>query len=457
MEGFYNSAVKYVRSAAFFALLLLTTFSLDAAELRIRAIDLLTMDPVAGAKVTVRARVFEQHENGERRLLPLGGSIYLFQTITASDGTANMSLDGDDASLFVVEVLARGFVSQVESMFRITHEEMTEREFHLIRENLTPQQAEQLVDAQEVVRASDYVEQEMIDVPEPDLRAFAAVNVPNQVYVEDLAGFSGMMDLDEYIAGVVTAEMNDGFPREALRSQAVAARSYALARLRARGYANGGQAYRSTYGTLSRAASLFTKKQVLLYNGTIANAYFSARCNGDFTLNSEDGPTLTACRRGGLGGGVVPYCRSRPCSGHVNCSQTSEQCCVVTISNKTNYIYGHGVGMCQRGAQGFANQGWLYPRILTNYYTGIVLHTGTNALQLTLVRPTGTSTNLAVQVRSGQADTFFDLQSTTSLSSPTWTTASGEARLNTGPTRVVQIQSRAGITQQRYFRAVLRD
>ena len=33
--------------------------------------------------------------------------------------------------------------------------------------------------------------------------------------------------------------------------------------------------------------------------------------------------------------------------------------------------YGHGVGMCQCGAIGFAREGWTYDRILTLYYTGV--------------------------------------------------------------------------------------
>lgn len=35
--------------------------------------------------------------------------------------------------------------------------------------------------------------------------------------------------------------------------------------------------------------------------------------------------------------------------------------------------YGHGVGMGQWGAQGFAQQGWTYDRILAHYYTGTTL------------------------------------------------------------------------------------
>ncbi|HMM61539.1 MAG TPA: amidase, partial [Candidatus Rifleibacterium sp.] len=32
--------------------------------------------------------------------------------------------------------------------------------------------------------------------------------------------------------------------------------------------------------------------------------------------------------------------------------------------------FGHGVGMCQTGAQSLAKQGWNYQRILSHYFTG---------------------------------------------------------------------------------------
>ncbi|MDQ3066778.1 MAG: SpoIID/LytB domain-containing protein, partial [Actinomycetota bacterium] len=35
--------------------------------------------------------------------------------------------------------------------------------------------------------------------------------------------------------------------------------------------------------------------------------------------------------------------------------------------------WGHGVGMSQYGALGFANEGWTYDQILTHYYTGVAL------------------------------------------------------------------------------------
>ena len=35
--------------------------------------------------------------------------------------------------------------------------------------------------------------------------------------------------------------------------------------------------------------------------------------------------------------------------------------------------WGHGVGMSQYGAQGYALDGWRYPRILAHYYRGTEL------------------------------------------------------------------------------------
>ncbi len=41
--------------------------------------------------------------------------------------------------------------------------------------------------------------------------------------------------------------------------------------------------------------------------------------------------------------------------------------------NFTGRGWGHGIGMCQYGAYGFAKMGVKYDRILTHYYTGVDL------------------------------------------------------------------------------------
>lgn len=57
--------------------------------------------------------------------------------------------------------------------------------------------------------------------------------------------------------------------------------------------------------------------------------------------------------------------------------------------------YGHGVGMSQYGAKGYAKQGWTYDRILQKYYTGITLSsltTGNKTIRVLLADSVGTAT-----------------------------------------------------------------
>jgi hypothetical protein len=132
---------------------------------------------------------------------------------------------------------------------------------------------------------------------------------------------------------------------------------------------------------------------------------------------------------------------------------------VLTINSKTNYIYGHGIGLCQRGAQQFATRDRLtYPTILERFYTGVTLHTGTNALQLSIVAlAEETAQNpVVIQVRSGQPETAFDLQSTPTLTNPTWSSIVTERGLNTGPGAMVQIEPQGATASGRYYRALLR-
>jgi stage II sporulation protein D len=46
----------------------------------------------------------------------------------------------------------------------------------------------------------------------------------------------------------------------------------------------------------------------------------------------------------------------------------------------TGHGWGHGVGMSQYGAYGYAQHGWTYPRILAHYYPGTTLSTVPNSL-----------------------------------------------------------------------------
>jgi stage II sporulation protein D len=101
------------------------------------------------------------------------------------------------------------------------------------------------------------------------------------------------LGLEQYVGDVVSFENPAYWPPEALRAQAIASRSYALANLRpeadwdlypddrSQNYAG----LRKEYPTAVAAASA-TKGQVLRYRGAIVNALFSAS-NGGMTSSTD--------------------------------------------------------------------------------------------------------------------------------------------------------------------------
>ena len=104
------------------------------------------------------------------------------------------------------------------------------------------------------------------------------------------------VDLEEYLYSVVGAEMPTNWSLEALKAQAVAARSYVLYQRQNSATAIfdvGDTTTWQVYGGLeeeaasTRAAVDATRGQVLTYDGHIINAVFHA-CAGGFTENVED-------------------------------------------------------------------------------------------------------------------------------------------------------------------------
>jgi len=376
------------RRAILLALFLLSVEAAWAAggeDFRIegRAESMLTGQPVSNGRIEIRLRRPELLVGGVYRLGRLAECPAVWRGRTDEAGRFEAAVGlGEGAVWLAVGIEADGWLGQERTLIPAVAGGAESIEFGLIHAELLAGEAEgvrqahreQGGDEADDPPAAQAFEPADLDMRRAEAAGAPAFAVPEEVYVSSLAGtgYTGFMDLDELIAGTVTAEMNDGFPFEALKAQAVAARSFALDRLRRRGYANGGQAYTSQVGAKSRNATANTSRRVALHEGQVITAYFSARCNGDYTLNSEEGPTLSNCRVGGLGAGYVPWARSRPCSGHVNCSSTTEKCCTIVAGGRMQHIYGHGVGMCQRGAQQFAGRdGWGWRRILTHYYTGI--------------------------------------------------------------------------------------
>lgn len=267
------------------------------------------------------------------------------------------------------------------------------------------------------------------------------------------------LPLETYVIGVVTAEMPSSFEPEALKAQAVIARSYALGKLEANagaGDQNHGdlcddpghcQAYydkaylekewgadfEEKYQKVTDAVTA-TAGQVLTYKGGLAQTFYHSTCGGKtasakevwgseipylqsvtckwdrdapryretFTVSLSDLPWL-------LGDGsspciavaegetvtVVPTVTGESDSGRIeavsyaglmfdaadfrralglNSTRFTLESDGETLS-VTTYGFGHGVGLCQYGANGMAKAGKTYDEILSYYYQGTELKT----------------------------------------------------------------------------------
>lgn len=264
------------------------------------------------------------------------------------------------------------------------------------------------------------------------------------------------LPLETYVAGVVAAEMPASFSLEALKAQAVAARTYVLRRLRSTGGEGcdrdpradicddptHGQAWLSSdevrrrlgllafyrdWPRVCRAADQ-TRGMVIVCGGSLTDPVYHSTCAGHTedaaavwghpvaylqgVVCTTDGHspysapqrvvmTLTAVRTalaGAADGGVIPASAGdgpavvgRSASGRaltlrldgrsadgvearrlLNLRSTlfdvSRQGGVAVFSVRG---YGHGVGLCQYGADGMARQGYDYIEILKHYYAGV--------------------------------------------------------------------------------------
>jgi len=139
------------------------------------------------------------------------------------------------------------------------------------------------------------------------------------------------LPLEEYLIGVVAAEMPASFHLEALKAQAVAARTYALRRIyqktlpdkhpeahlcndpdHCQAWISKGEMkrkwgiwhYNSYYQRIARAVTE-TKGEVLVYRGELIDPVYHASCGGRGTEDAAD-----------VWGYQVPYLKGVPCSGH---------------------------------------------------------------------------------------------------------------------------------------------
>lgn len=263
------------------------------------------------------------------------------------------------------------------------------------------------------------------------------------------------MPLEEYVAGVVASEMPASFGLEALKAQAVVARTYTVTQMRSFGGkgcdrhpeadictdSTHCQAWEPEEDSLARwpsgeAANFMNKirravretaGQAALHNGRTVDAVFHSHCGGH-TENSEDVwtsalPYLRAVACPYCAGTrwsetkhvftgaqfaqrILPYVSAvpvsaagRPLLGTASRTAT-ERVRQITVAGEavsgrdfrsalnlpstkfswriegdtiifTNRGYGHGVGLCQYGADGMAQAGKTYSEIISYYYTGV--------------------------------------------------------------------------------------
>lgn len=153
------------------------------------------------------------------------------------------------------------------------------------------------------------------------------------------------IDLEDYIKGVVPCEMSPSWEFEALKAQAIAARSYALANLGKQakyGYDLKDNTEDQAYGGASSETKITNKAVdethglVLTYDMKVISAYYSASAGGMTSKNAW--------------GGYAPYLRSVP-SFDDNVAKN-----------------GHGVGMSQHGANNLAKKGYNAYQILQYFY-----------------------------------------------------------------------------------------
>lgn len=246
------------------------------------------------------------------------------------------------------------------------------------------------------------------------------------------------LSVTDYVIGVVGAEMPASFESEALKAQALAARTYAYKNIAKTLSATvSDQVYKtntelknmwggsySTYYNRIKNAVLATKNQYITYNGEYINALYFSTSNG----KTED-PVY-------VWGNSVPYLKSvdshfdtsvKSYSGTKSTSlstlnsvlgtnvksnadikiiskTTGDRVNKISFSGKTftgvrirslfglrsadfdinisgNNVtfttrgYGHGVGMSQYGANQMAKAGYNYQQIIKHYYTGVAIQT----------------------------------------------------------------------------------
>jgi stage II sporulation protein D len=233
-----------------------------------------------------------------------------------------------------------------------------------------------------------------------------------------------VIDLEDYLVGVLGGEMPKSFPLEALKAQAIAARTYALNKkleLYGQPFFLGATVLSQVYKGLSaenprtRQAVEETRGQVLTFQLQPIESYFHASCGGHTEsgldalgrdlpyLQSVECPchslksshwNLTVSNselKKSLGVGGPVQVQARTATGRVRRLQVgSAPIDAVRLRERIGYArvkslafeleinadgvrlsgtgFGHGAGLCQMGAKMLAERGDSHQSILAHYY-----------------------------------------------------------------------------------------
>lgn len=241
------------------------------------------------------------------------------------------------------------------------------------------------------------------------------------------------LPLEDYVIGVVAQEMPASFSDEAIKAQAVAARTFALYNLQSKQYLTTSmQAYISVeqmqekwqdefdyYYNKIKNLVLETKDLVLTYNGELIKSYYYAMSNGmtedSLVVFNEDLPYIKEVESDYDNESLNKFKYDKVLSRQEFCNKLDISCNKITISSikrdvsnrvtslKINnkdfsgvevrqlldlrstdfaisideYVtittkgYGHGVGMSQYGANGMAKDNKNFVEILQHYYQNV--------------------------------------------------------------------------------------
>ncbi|MFQ5854753.1 MAG: SpoIID/LytB domain-containing protein [Anaerolineae bacterium] len=307
--------------------------STDAMRLDGRVVSILTGEPIAGAKIEAGGLITKTDAAGRFHLrLPRG----VYDVHAAAPSYIGMTLlaqrsQADREPLLLLEMVPA---------------RPTEAEAAIIDQKLLPRRATTGPTLQSLRPSLDF--QMDIEVSPRTIR----VLMPEGTIVT--------MDTDQYLRGVVPVEIGPHRPLEALKAQAVAARSYAATRCLPESAgdpakcepgldANVDTTVRTQvydpvrrYDTTDEAVSA-THGVVPRHAGRLIEALFFAHSDGR-TRSSED--VFAAAR---------PYLRS------------------VADPAPFDFMHGHGVGMSQQGAVVLADWGATFYEILHYFYRGVTV------------------------------------------------------------------------------------